>query len=293
MVYDEFVPIMSAAIVFSYALSVYLYATSFLPGRMLSVPGNTDNMVYDFFMGRELNPRIGSFDLKVFCELRPGLIGWCVLDVAMATRQYQNLGYVTNSMLMVCAFQIYYVLDSFLAEPALLTTMDVIVEGFGFMLAFGDLVWVPGTYTTQVRYLVDNPQDLSVAMVAAILAVNLLGYWIFRSANSQKDAFRKNPDDPKLKHLKYMPTERGTRLLISGWWGIARHINYFGDMIMGLAWCLPCGFAHVIPYFYAIYFTILLIHRDQRDGHACAKKYGKDWDKYCSLVKWRIIPYVY
>lgn len=33
-------------------------------------------LVYDFFTGHELNPRIGSFDLKYFCELRPGLIGW-------------------------------------------------------------------------------------------------------------------------------------------------------------------------------------------------------------------------
>lgn len=36
-------------------------------------PGNP---VYDFFLGRELNPRICSFDFKYFCELRPGLIGW-------------------------------------------------------------------------------------------------------------------------------------------------------------------------------------------------------------------------
>lgn len=34
------------------------------------------NPLYDFFIGRELNPRIGNFDLKYFCELRPGLIGW-------------------------------------------------------------------------------------------------------------------------------------------------------------------------------------------------------------------------
>jgi hypothetical protein len=31
--------------------------------------------------GRELNPRIGSLDLKEFCELRPGLIGWVVLNL--------------------------------------------------------------------------------------------------------------------------------------------------------------------------------------------------------------------
>lgn len=36
----------------------------------------TGNPIYDFFMGHELNPRVGSFDLKYFCELRPGLIGW-------------------------------------------------------------------------------------------------------------------------------------------------------------------------------------------------------------------------
>lgn len=36
-------------------------------------PGNP---IYDFFLGRELNPRICSFDFKYFCELRPGLIGW-------------------------------------------------------------------------------------------------------------------------------------------------------------------------------------------------------------------------
>lgn len=34
------------------------------------------NPLYDFFIGRELNPRVGNFDLKYFCELRPGLIGW-------------------------------------------------------------------------------------------------------------------------------------------------------------------------------------------------------------------------
>ena len=37
---------------------------------------SSGNIIYDFFMGHELNPRIRSFDLKFFCELRPGLIGW-------------------------------------------------------------------------------------------------------------------------------------------------------------------------------------------------------------------------
>lgn len=35
------------------------------------------------------------------------------------------------------------------------------------------------------------------------------------------------------------------------------------------------------------------VHRDLRDEHACSLKYGRDWDRYCALVKYRLIPYVY
>lgn len=35
------------------------------------------------------------------------------------------------------------------------------------------------------------------------------------------------------------------------------------------------------------------VHRALRDDHACRQKYGADWPKYCKLVRWRIIPFVY
>lgn len=53
------------------------------------------------------------------------------------------------------------------------------------------------------------------------------------------------------------------------------------------------GLASVVPYFYCIYFAALLVHRERRDEHMCRLKYGKDWDKYCALVRYRIVPYVY
>ncbi len=31
--------------------------------------------------------------------------------------------------------------------------MDIVHDGFGFMLLFGDLAWVPFTYTVQARYV--------------------------------------------------------------------------------------------------------------------------------------------
>jgi len=43
-----------------------------------------------------------------------------------------------------------------------------------------------------------------------------------------------------------METKSGSKLLISGWWGTARHINYFGDWIMAWSYCLPTGIAGYI-----------------------------------------------
>lgn len=45
--------------------------------RILARGGDTGNAIYDLYIGRELNPRVlgGTFDLKFFCELRPGLMG--------------------------------------------------------------------------------------------------------------------------------------------------------------------------------------------------------------------------
>jgi delta14-sterol reductase/lamin-B receptor len=63
--------------------------------------------------------------------------------------------------------------------------------------------------------------------------------------------------------------------------------------MMGLAWCLTTGFAHALPYFYIVYFTILLVHRERRDNAACAAKYGEDWARYCARVRWRIVPGLY
>ena len=61
---------------------------------------------------------------------------------------------------------------------------------------------------------------------------------------------------------------------MDGWWGVARHVNYLGDWLMAWAWCLPCGFDHLVPYFYVVYFGVLLVHRDLRDGGG-AEKYGE------------------
>lgn len=167
--------------------------------------------------------------------------------------------------------------------------MDITTDGFGFMLAIGDLAWVPFTYTLQARYLAFHPVYLSTLQTVVIAAIGATGYFIFRSSNWEKDQFRSG-NNPR--NLTFMPTKRGTRLLTSGWWGRSRHPNYFGDWLMALAWCLPTGFGTPITYFYLAFFVVLLLHRQIRDDEACREKYGADWPKYCEKVPYRIIPYI-
>ena len=49
----------------------------------VSAIGPLGYLFHDFFMGRELNPRIRSFDVKFFCEMRPGLIGWVSVSLGL------------------------------------------------------------------------------------------------------------------------------------------------------------------------------------------------------------------
>jgi hypothetical protein len=75
------------------------------------------------------------------------------------------------------------------------------IDGFGFMLAFGLCSWIPFTYTLQARYLVDFPRSISWIGFSCILAVNFISYFIFRSANSEKNEFRSNPDSLESKSM--------------------------------------------------------------------------------------------
>jgi hypothetical protein len=70
--------------------------------------------------------------------------------------------------------QLFYVVDALWNEAAILTTMDITTDGFGFMLTFGDLSWVPFVFTTSTRYLTDYPQ---VGGYAASCSCCYCGCW--------------------------------------------------------------------------------------------------------------------
>jgi len=200
--------------------------------------------------------------------------------------------------------QFLYVLDYFVHEWQIVSIWDITYEKFGFMLVWGDYVWVPFFYSLNTWFLLDPVgAEISNLHAAFTIFVFLLGFAIFRGANRQKHLFKtwikggRRQDVPKgggyffNTQPEVIVTHNGGHLLVSGWWGLARHMNYLGDILISLAWSLPCGIVYgIYPYSHLLFMIGMLLHRFARDDEACARKYGSDWDTYCKRVPYMLIP---
>ncbi|OSX77872.1 hypothetical protein BU14_0130s0027 [Porphyra umbilicalis] len=228
------------------------------------------------------------------------MIGWLLLNLsfayAQATAGGGGGGGLTGRMALYQALSAAYIVDYFVHEAAMTSTWDIIAERFGLMLVWGDYVFIPFGFSVQLWYLLPGPSmaplaPLHPAAAAATVALFAAGAAAFRGANSQKHGFK---GDPKAPVWGRPPaTLAGGRLLVSGWWGLARHINYTGDLMIAAALCAPVGAGGAGAYFYFVYLLLLTVHRERRDDRRCAGKYAAEWGAYCAAVPWHMLPGVY
>jgi len=265
-------------------------------------------VVYDFFMGAVLNPRIGRLDLKMFSEVRVPWMLLMIMTLSVAAKQYQTYGFVTLEVGFMMLAHFLYANACAKGEECIPTTWDIFYEKWGFMLIFWNYAGVPFTYVLSSFYLSQKRPVVQHDRLYTLFCYVLLivGYYVWDTANSQKNHFRMQdagtyvprrafPQLPwcTLKDPKYLKTKTGSKLLIDGWWKYGRKIHYTADLTMSLAWGLITGFDSVIPYFYFVFFLCVLIHRTRRDIQRCSRKYGDDWVKYCKQVPYTFIPGIY
>ena len=116
---DEFGPLMSVAILSGFLNSLIVYIQAIVRGRTHRLTGH---LVYDFFMGAELNPRIGILDFKMFYEVR---IPWFILflmSCAVAARQYETYGYVSAEVCFLLMAHFLYANACAKAEQMIITS---------------------------------------------------------------------------------------------------------------------------------------------------------------------------
>jgi 7-dehydrocholesterol reductase len=301
VIYDHFIEIIGALNFTSLLFCVFLY----LKGRFF--PGASDrfitgNIINDYFRGTELYPRIAGWDVKHFTNSRFGMMSWPLIILSFAAKQSELYG-LTDGMLVSVLLQLWYISQFFWWESGYFSTMDIQHDLAGFYICWGTLVWVPTVYTSPSLYLVQHPMPLGWVLslfillfgATCILAKNLSNRQRLnvRKTNGNTTVWGKKPNIiiAKYKNLKGQIKEN--ILLASGYWGIARHFHYTGEILGALCWSLPALFYNAFPYFYVFYLTILLVHRVNRDDKKCTAKYGRYWEQYKKLVPYKILPGVY
>ncbi|KAL2912476.1 C-24(28) sterol reductase [Polyrhizophydium stewartii] len=311
LIIDNLGPLMTVSILSGILTTFATYFGAVVTGTTHRMSGY---FAYDLFMGAPLNPRIGRLDLKMFSEIR---IPWVILiyvSLSALVKQYETQGYASPHVWFMVLAHLLYVNACMKGEECIPSTWDIFYEKWGFMLIFWNMVrvdvpCVPFTYCYSTVYLMRTEAGRSLsfhpAVMGLLFVVLLLAYYVWDTANSQKNRFRMSmagtyiprttfPQLPwgTLESPKYIRTERGSLLLTSGWWGVARKIHYTADLVMALSWGLDTGFGSFIPYFYFVFFTLVLVHRVTRDMERCSKKYGRDWEEYCRTVPYIFIPFV-
>ncbi len=264
---------------------------------VLPVPSTGRAFVVDVFLGRLVNPQLwgGRLDAKMWLYMVGAVIlelnalSFCAWHL-IAFPEDPNLGIVLCTALLT-----YFVCDYMTFERVHLYTYDIFAERVGFKLGWGCLVFYPYFYTVPLWFTAEDPDPGTPVWFLVGAAVTfLLGWSLARGANMQKFVFKRDPEASFLGIRPEVVTDGERRLLASGFWGVSRHVNYLGEVLMGSGIALSVSWGGALtPWLYPLYYVLLLFPRQVDDDRRCAAKYGPLWDEYVARVRWRIIPFVW
>jgi len=258
-------------------------------------------IMYEFYRGMELHPRLLGFDIKQWTNCRVGMMAWQVLIVAFVMASWRQTGSWNPGHVVNVALQTVYIAKFFWWETGYFTTLDITLDRAGYYICWGCLVWVPVFYTYSSYYAVAQLPTMSVATALITTICGLAAIGMNYRVDYEKQLFRETGGKCNLWGqpargitVRNQLTEKPSELLISGCWGVSRHLNYVFELMAAFTWCLSASWGNDLwALLYFFFLVVLLVHRVFRDEEKCAAKYGPYWTQYCKLVPYRMIPYVF
>ena len=175
--------------------------------------GSCGNVIYDFWWGMELYPKIGPLNIKQFTNCRFGMMAWAILPVIFACHQYQRDGYLADSVAVCVALMCVYNFKFFLWETGYFNSMDIQHDRAGYYICWGCLVWVPSVYASPALYIasVQPPVALGNPVAAAIFVAGVLSIWINYDSDRQRQDFRASGGKKKVWGAKPGSSRLSTR----------------------------------------------------------------------------------
>jgi protein-S-isoprenylcysteine O-methyltransferase Ste14 len=260
------------------------------------VPGKS--WLADLYLGRRENPRWGGgrLDAKMFLYL----VGAVMLELNVLSFSAHHVlthpGAVSPGVLLHAAMFSFFVVEYLTFERVHLYTYDLFAERVGFKLGWGCLVFYPYFYVVGLWSTAALPDPRTpTPLLVGSAAIFFTGWALSRGANLQKFLFKTRPQARLFGLIAPATVEGdGRQLLCSGFWGLARHINYLGEILMATGLALALGYpGHLGPWLYPVYYLVLLLPRERDDDRRCAAKYGALWRAYCERVPYRVVPKIY
>jgi hypothetical protein len=251
----------------------------------------------DFFLGRSKNPQLwgGRVDAKMWLYLA-GAVMLELNILSFAAHHHFRYGEQASSgIYLATALLTFFVTEYLWFEEVHLYTYDFVAERVGFKLGWGCIAFYPFFYSVPIWSTVDLPVTQTQSyQLFAYGALFLIGWSFSRGANLQKYYFKKDPKNSFLGIVPVSITDGEKTLLVNGYWGISRHINYLGEVVMAVAIVLCTGHQNLIwPWLYPLYYVLLFLTRQADDDNRCTEKYGELWAEYVKKVPYRIIPFIY
>ncbi|MEO8760652.1 MAG: ergosterol biosynthesis protein [Bacteroidia bacterium] len=264
---------------------------------VLPYPSVKKSFFADFYLGRLENPQLwgGRIDAKMWLYL----VGAIMLELnvlSFAAHQYILFGAQTSyGIFLSAALVTFFIIDYLTFEEVHLYTYDFFAERVGFKLGWGCIAFYPFFYSIPLWSTVSLPSAQTPTYLLIIYALIFFMSWgLSRGANMQKYFFKKDPTKTFLGIKPETITDGNKTLLVNGFWGLSRHINYLGEIGMAIGIVLCTGHASLLwPWLYPLYYVALLFPRQADDDKRCALKYGALWQEYLKRVKYKIIPFIY
>ena len=265
---------------------------------VLPAPSTGKSLLADLYLGRLENPQF--FNARVDAKMFLYLVGAVMLELnvlSFACHHYMRYpGDPSPGVGLYLALLSFFVCDYLSFERVHLYTYDLFAERVGFKLGWGCLAFYPYFYVVGLWAVADRPNPhVSPALTVTAALVFVSGWVLARGANMQKFWFKTAPDRAFLGVLKPELISDGERsLLCNGFWGVSRHINYLGEILMATGLALSLGqLGSPWPWLYPLYYVVLLVPRERDDDRRCERKYGELWRRYKERVPWRILPKIY
>ena len=264
---------------------------------VIPYPSVKNSFWSDFYLGRIENLQLwnGRIDAKMWLYLVVAI----VLELnALSFTSHHLLLYGDNAspgIILTTLLITYFLIDYLTFEEVHLYTYDLFAEKVGFKLGWGCLVFYPYFYAISLWSTVDLPNPHTPTWLLGIyVLIFFVGWALSRGANLQKFFFKKNPEKTFLGIMPETINDGNNSLLVNGFWGISRHVNYLGEILMGTGIILCSGYPALFwPWLYPLYYVVLLFTRQIDDDKRCILKYGDLWNVYKKKVPYRIIPFIY